>query len=143
MATQHPRYSASLAGVITDDRGCALLIRRAGNHRLGTARGVLELAESIHDGVRWEVPEETGLDVETDRAHRRLQEHEPGNRRLGLSLQDHWGDLTTTDEASTFRSITDAEVAELAEEAYAIRVLDGLNGDRPPAVRLHDGVHLL
>jgi hypothetical protein len=29
------------------------------------------------------------------------------------------------------------------DEAYAVRVLDALNGDHPPAVRHHDGVHLL
>jgi 8-oxo-dGTP diphosphatase len=32
---------------------------------------------------------------------------------------------------------------ELADEAYAIRVLDALHGDDTPAVREHDGKHLL
>jgi hypothetical protein len=53
------------------------------------------------------------------------------------------GDLTTTDEASAFRWATDAEVADLTEEAYAVRVVDALHDDRPAAVRHHDGVHLL
>jgi hypothetical protein len=31
----------------------------------------------------------------------------------------------------------------LAEEAYAVRVLDALSGHYLPPVRHHDGVHLL
>ena len=53
------------------------------------------------------------------------------------------GDLTTTGETSAFRWATNSEVSALTEEAYAVRVLDALNGDRQPAVRHHDGVHLL
>jgi len=53
------------------------------------------------------------------------------------------GDLATTDEVAAFRWATGADVAGLADEAYAIRVLDALNGDRPAAVRHHDGVHLI
>jgi hypothetical protein len=34
-------------------------------------------------------------------------------------------------------------VAELADEAYTVRVLDALDDDHLPAVRQHDGVHLL
>ena len=34
-------------------------------------------------------------------------------------------------------------MSELSAEAYAIRVLDALHSDHPPAVRHHDGTHLL
>jgi hypothetical protein len=34
-------------------------------------------------------------------------------------------------------------ISELAAEAYAIRVLDALRADAMPAVRHHDGTHLL
>ena len=61
LATQQPRHSVSVAGVITDDHGRALLIQRADNHRWEPPGGVLELGESITDGVRREVHEETGL----------------------------------------------------------------------------------
>ena len=62
--TQQPRHSVSVAGVITDDHGRALLIQRADNHRWEPPGGVLELGETIHDGLRREVREETGLDIE-------------------------------------------------------------------------------
>ena len=53
------------------------------------------------------------------------------------------GDLATTDDVAAFRWATGADVAGLADEAYAVRVLDALNGGQPAAVRHHDGVHLI
>ena len=64
MDTEPPRHSVSVTGIITDDRGRALLIQRRDNHQWEPPGGVLELGESIHDGLRREVREETGLDVE-------------------------------------------------------------------------------
>jgi 8-oxo-dGTP diphosphatase len=57
-------HSVSVAGVITDDHGRALLIQRRDNHRWEPPGGVLELGETIPDGLRREVREETGLEVE-------------------------------------------------------------------------------
>jgi 8-oxo-dGTP diphosphatase len=53
------------------------------------------------------------------------------------------GELRTNDEVTAFRWATEADTAGLADEAYAIRILDPLHDDRPPAIRQHDGVHLL
>jgi len=53
------------------------------------------------------------------------------------------GDLAATDEVSAFRWATSAEVAELADEAYAVRVLGALSETTAAAVRAHDGVHLV
>ena len=64
MDTRQARHSVSVTGVITDDRGRALLIQCRDNHRWEPPGGVLEPGESIHDGLRREVREETGLDVE-------------------------------------------------------------------------------
>jgi 8-oxo-dGTP diphosphatase len=85
MNDQPPRHSVSVSGVITDDHGHALLVQRRNNHHWEPPGGVLELGESIEDGLRREVREETGLDIEPD-PQRHLQEHEPGHHRPRLPL---------------------------------------------------------
>jgi 8-oxo-dGTP diphosphatase len=62
--TQPPRHSVSISGVITDDHGRALLVQRRDNQHWEPPGGVLELGESIPDGLRREIREETGLDIE-------------------------------------------------------------------------------
>ena len=89
MDIQPARHSVSVSGVVPDDHGRVLLIRRRDNQHWEPPGGVLELAESIPDGLRREIREETGLDIEPRRAHRRLQEHAPRHHRPGLPLQDH------------------------------------------------------
>jgi 8-oxo-dGTP diphosphatase len=53
------------------------------------------------------------------------------------------GELAVTDETADFRWADEHAIRELAAEAYAIRVLDALRADATPAVRHHDGTHLL
>jgi 8-oxo-dGTP diphosphatase len=50
---------------------------------------------------------------------------------------------TTGDETRALRWATREEVSDLADEAYAIRVLDALDAASPPAIRAHDGVKLV
>ena len=61
-----PRHSVSVSGVIPDDHGRILLIRRRDNQHWEPPGGVLELDETIADGLRREIREETGLDIEPD-----------------------------------------------------------------------------
>lgn len=53
------------------------------------------------------------------------------------------GSPTTGAETRALRWATREEVRQLADEAYAIRVLDALDAASPPAVRAHDGVKLV
>src|SRR3954453_18084436 len=59
-----PKHSVSVAAAIIDNQGRFLVIRRADNGRWEPPGGVLELDESIEDGLIREVAEETGLQVE-------------------------------------------------------------------------------
>lgn len=49
--------------VIPDAEGRVLFVRRTDNRRWVMPSGALELDETIHEGMRREVKEETGLDV--------------------------------------------------------------------------------
>ena len=83
-----PKHSVSVAAAILDDAGRFPVIRRADNGHWEPPGGVLELDESITDGLIREVHEETGARRSTARAHRRLQEHQPRHRRTRFSLRD-------------------------------------------------------
>ena len=60
------RHSVSVAAVVVDHDGRVLVARRRDNGRWEPPGGVLELDESIPEGLRREVYEETGLTVYPD-----------------------------------------------------------------------------
>ena len=143
MDTQQAGHSVSVTGVITDDRGRALLIQRRDNHRWEPPGGVLEPGESIHDGLRREVREETGLDVEPVALTGVYKNMNRAIIALVFRCKTTGGQLHPTDEAEGHRWVTEAEIRELASEAYAIRVIDALHEHAPAAIRQHDGTQLL
>jgi 8-oxo-dGTP diphosphatase len=138
-----PRHSVSVAGIITDDHCRALLTQRADNHRWEPPGGVLELGETIHDGLRREIREETGFDIEPIALTGVYKNMTRAIIALVFRCKITGGDLRASDEAIAFRGTTETDVAELADQAYAVRILDALYDEHPPAIRQHDGVHLL
>ena len=137
-------HSVSVAGVIVDDRGRALLVQRRDNGHWEPPGGVLESSETIPDALQREVLEETGIKIALPAVLTGVYKNMTG---LIVSLVFRCeaidGDLTTGDETRALRWVTRDEVIDLADEAYAIRVLDALDAASPPAVRAHDGVQLI
>lgn len=142
MNTAAARHSVSVAGVITDDDGRALLIRRRDTLHWEPPGGVLELDESIEEGLRREVREETGLTVEPATLTGVYKNMARGIVALVFRCNVISGHLTLNDEVSGFQWATAEEVKTMANEAFAVRVLDALASDSVPAVRQHDGVHV-
>ena len=143
MDKQPPRHSVSISGVITDDHGQALLIQRRDNRHWEPPGGVLELGETIHGGLRREIREETGLDIEPDRLTGIYKNMPRGIIALVFRCKITGGQLTTNDEVTGFRWADQDAIRELTTEAYAIRILDAMRTDTAPAVREHDGTSLL
>ena len=143
MNTQTTRHSVSVAGVIIDDDGRALLVQRRDNQHWEPPGGVLEQGETIQDCLRREVREETGLDVEPIAVTGIYQNMTRDIIALVFRCKIAGGTLATNDEASAFRWVSETDVTTLAAEAYAIRVLDAQHPEGPPAVRQHNGVQLL
>jgi 8-oxo-dGTP diphosphatase len=141
--TQLPRHSVSVSGIVVDDHGHALLIRRRDNHRWEPPGGVLELGETIHDGLRREVREETGLDIEPVTLTGVYKNMARGIIGLVFRCKIAGGALAQNDEATAFYWATEQEVTVMMTESFAIRALDALHQTAAPAVRNHDGVHLL
>jgi 8-oxo-dGTP pyrophosphatase MutT (NUDIX family) len=142
MNTITARHSVSVAGVISDDDGRALLIRRRDTMHWEPPGGVLELDESVEAGLVREVQEETGLTVKPVTLTGVYKNMTHGIIALVFRCRIVSGHLTTNDEVSGFQWATPEEIKAMADEAFAVRVLDAL-ADRPvPAVRQHDGVRL-
>jgi 8-oxo-dGTP diphosphatase len=136
-------HSVSVAGVVVDDQGRALLVRRRDNLRWEPPGGILELGETIHAGVCREVREETGLAVEPITLTGVYKNMNRGIVALVFRCRAVGGQLTSNDEVSGFQWATAEEVTEMVNEAYAVRVLDALRQNGGPAVRHHDGVRLV
>ncbi|MES4906321.1 MULTISPECIES: NUDIX hydrolase [unclassified Streptomyces] len=134
----------SVAGVIVDDAGRALLIKRRDNGKWEPPGGVLEPGETIPDALQREVLEETGIKIALPATLTGVYKN---MTRLIVSMVFRCeaidGTPTTGAETRALRWATREEVIELADEAYAIRVLDALDNTSPPAVRAHDGVRLI
>ncbi|MFI2027165.1 NUDIX hydrolase [Streptomyces buecherae] len=134
----------SVAGVIVDDAGRALLIKRRDNGKWEPPGGVLEREETISDALQREVLEETGIKIALPAILTGVYKNMTG---LIVSLVFRCeaidGTPTTGAETRALRWATREEVSELADEAYAIRVLDALDNASPPAIRAHDGVRLV
>ncbi len=138
-----PRHSVSVAAVVVDDQERALLIRRRDNGHWEPPGGILELDEDILDGMRREVAEETGLQVVPSALTGVYKNMTRGIVALVFRCYQTGGQATTATETAEIRWATRAEVADLADPAYAIRVIDALEFATPPAVRAHDGVRLV
>ena len=135
MAREYPDAPvAGVGGVVIRD-GEVLLVRRAYPPRAGEwslPGGRLELGESLVEGVRREVREETGIEVEVgavvevfDRVHRDAD----GRVRYHFVIVDFLcrpvgGVLVAGDDAADARWVTRADVAGLDVNPHAMAVID-------------------
>jgi 8-oxo-dGTP diphosphatase len=140
---QPPRHSVSVAAAIIDDDGRFLVIRRADNGRWEPPGGVLELDESIEDGLLREVAEETGLTVEAIALTGVYKNMRRGILALVFRCRVVSGMPRPTREADRVAWLTPNELALHMPDAYRMRLLDALLHDSPPVVRQHDGTTIL
>lgn len=135
MAREYPSAPVAAVGGIVIEGGFVLLVRRAMPPRQGEwslPGGQLELGESLVEGVRREVREETGLDVEVgpiidvfDRVHR----DDAGRVRYHFVIVDflcrsRGGELRAGDDAADVRWVARTEVAAYGVNAIAAGVIE-------------------
>lgn len=139
-----PRHSVSVAAAVINPEGRALVIRRRDNHHWQLPGGILELGETIHDGLRRrEVHEETGPTVRPVRLTGVYKNMNLGVVALVFRAEPVTGTPQPTEEAAAVDWWTPGQIRRHMDEAFAVRILDAYAHDQPPAVRSHDGVHLL
>jgi len=139
--TEPPRHSVSVAGIVFDDQGRVLAIRRRDTGHWQPPGGILELDETITDGLRREVLEETGVVVEPQRLTGIYKNMVLGVVALVFRRRLASGRPTPTEEATEADWLTLDEVAARMAPAFAIRITDAL--DAAPSIRAHDGTNLL
>lgn len=125
-----------------DSGGRILAVQRRDNHAWEPPGGVLELHETIAEGLRREVLEETGLRVEPVALSGVYKNMTRGVVSLVFRCRPVGGDPRPSDETRAVTWLTPDEVPSVMAEAFAVRVLDALapNG---PATRVHDGLQML
>jgi ADP-ribose pyrophosphatase YjhB (NUDIX family) len=131
-----------VAAAIIDHDGRLLAVRRRDNGHWEPPGGVLELDETIHAGLRREVREETGLEVEPEALTGVYKNLRRGIIAVVFRCRIVGGEPGATTEARAVAWLTPAEVQERMDEAYATRLLDALQPG-PAAIRTHDGPSLL
>jgi len=141
--TASAQHSVSVAAIVVNDDGRVLMTQRRDNAKWEPPGGVLELNESIVDGLRREVMEETKLDIQPERLTGVYKNMRRGIVALVFRAHIIGGTpATTTAEASRLEWLTPEQVRARCDDAYAVRVLDALS-DGHTAVRSHDGVNVL
>lgn len=142
MESQSPRHSVSVAAAIMDGEGRVLAIRRRDNGQWEPPGGVLELDESIHEGLIREVKEETGLLVQPGPLTGVYKNMTRGIVALVFRCSVVEGSPSTNAEAVEVRWLSADEIRQHMDEAYAVRLLDAAI-DGPATIRSHDGVEVL
>ena len=139
--TDTPRHSVSVAGIVVNDAGEVLVIRRRDNGHWEPPGGVLELGETFEEGVQREVREETGIDVKVERLTGIYKNMHRGIVALVFRCTPLAQPMSSTAEASEIRWMKQVHINQAMTAAYAIRVMDAMKNE--VHIRSHDGTNLL
>lgn len=127
------------AAIVEGDR--VLAIRRRDNGKWEPPGGTLELGETILDGLRREVSEETGLEIRSPVLSGIYKNMPRGIVALVFRCEAE-GQASTTDEVAEVKWMTAEEVGTHLDPAYGCRLLDAL-AFGTAAIRAHDGTKVL
>jgi ADP-ribose pyrophosphatase YjhB (NUDIX family) len=133
-----PVHSVSVAGAVVREDGRVLAIRRADSGTWEPPGGVLELTETVEDGVRREIYEETGVKVKVERLTGVYKNMARGIVALVFRCSPESGVERLSDETTAVDWLAPDEISARMSEVYAVRILDALR-DGAPQIRSHDG----
>jgi len=137
------KHSVSVAGVIADGTGSALVIRRRDNGHWELPGGILELNETIYEGLRREIFEETELVIKPGPLTGIYKNMSLGVVALVFQCSVVSGSPCPTEEVSEVAWMSPEQIRMNMVDAFAVRLLDGLKAGAIVAIRNHDGEKLL
>jgi 8-oxo-dGTP diphosphatase len=132
-----PRHSVSVSGVVRDERGRILLVKRADNGEWETPGGVVGLDEEIHQALLREIKEETGLDVRPGRLTGVYKNMSLGIVALVFDCIPTGGRLHTSDESTEVAWVEPQQLVQRVGDRIRLRIEDALDDLPIPAVRDH------
>jgi 8-oxo-dGTP diphosphatase len=140
--TTPARHSVSVAAVVVRDRR-VLVIQRHDDDYWQLPGGILEPEESFAEGVRREVLEETGYEIEPERLTGVYKNMARAIVALVFRARHINGQARPSAESTNVEWWSPDQVRQRMEEAFAVRILDALDEGTPPAIRTHDGHRLM
>ncbi len=138
-----PRHSVSVAGVVVNESGDVLVVKRRDNGHWEPPGGVLELHETVQAGAQREILEETGILVTIGPLTGVYKNMERGVVALVFRCTEPRGSPRPTNETVAVEWMHPNRAMEAMTPAYAIRVADALRPTGQMIPRAHDGVDLL
>src|SRR5215471_17028327 len=143
-AGQHTyRHSVSVAGVVTDERGRVLLVRRTDNDEWEPPGGIVERDEDLLSALAREVEEESGYQVRPGRLTGVYKNMPLGIVALVFRCSTIGGSPHTSRETSAVRWVAPDEVPRLVAERLRVRIEDALAGRPDVAVRAYETTRTL
>lgn len=141
--TETPRHSVSVAAAIFDESGeNVLLIKRRDNGHWEPPGGVLELGEKIEEGLRREVREETGAEIEVGPLTGVYKNMAKGIIALVFRARLTSRPSPNSAEAASTEWIPVSQIETVVQSVYAVRLMDARLGPST-AIRAHNGTHLV
>ena len=141
MIKEVPTHSVSVAGVVVDAEGRVLVIQRHDNGHWELPGGILELDETLEQGVEREVMEETGVQVTVEGLTGVYKNMRQGIVALVYRCSIAGGDPRVSIETTSVQWVERDQIDVLMSPAYATRMHDAFNNTA--ASRAHDGVNLI
>lgn len=138
-----PRHSVSVAAVITDPQDRVLVIQRRDNGAWQIPGGILELHETLEDGVRREVEEETGVIIEPTALTGIYKNVDRGTIAFVFRATHLTGTPHPTEESAAVAWWPLTRVRSDIDHTFAPRILDALHPAPTPHIRHHNGTHFL
>lgn len=136
---ESPRHSVSVAGVVVNDQGQVLVIQRRDNGEWQPPGGVLELNETVEEGLRREIREETGIEISIGPLTGIYKNMRLGVIALVFRCSPRGGRLQSSDETQQVLWMSLDEVERAINPAFAVRILDAFNETNHASLRSHDG----
>jgi ADP-ribose pyrophosphatase YjhB (NUDIX family) len=127
------RHSVSVAGIVTDDQGRVLLVRRSDNGEWEPPGGVVERDEDLLTALIREVREESGVTVRPGRLTGVYKNMALGIVALVFRCTVANGTPAAGRESTEVRWVEPAQLPEVVGERLRVRVDDAL-ADHPETV---------